>query len=226
MDNYLVDKYRTLGIIALIVIIAMVLITSFTSLKMKKDFGFKSKKVYSDLLQGLQYSINNNDTPSQWGLYADDLNVNAIRNNILASIRVSNDCLETKNVCSFNGYYKNLSNKTTRLNLSKVPSVVLSGGTSVSFVKSGECRTENESCLLLYIDLNNVDPPNIIGKDLIVFELLNNQATYFKPYGLSLGYSEVLNNKKYGCSKKASEPLYCSALLFSKGWQYDKSYPW
>lgn len=226
MDKFLVEKYRTLGIVALIVTLSLTLLSSFLTLKTKKDFGFKSKMFYSDMMQSIQYSINNNDLPSQWALHVDGLNQVSIKENVLNTIRVSKDCLDLQKGCFYDGYYKNLANKLTAKKFGNKPSVLLSNGVSVAFEPSGDCRLEDDSCLLMYVDLNNLEPPNTIGKDLIVFELTNKQTGYLKPFGLNLGFGEILNNSKFGCSKKSSEPLYCSSLLFSKNWQYDKRYPW
>jgi len=226
MDKDLLIKYRTLGAISVVVILSMFFISSFVSLKEKKDLGFRAKMFYSDLSQAIQYSYNENGLPGQWGFVEDDKNINLINNYLLNTLRVSINCLEATSGCAFSGYYKNLGNKNTKLNIGSLPSVRLHNGTTIAFETKSACLNPDETCLWIYADLNGVDAPNVIGKDLLVFELKNSSSSYFKLLGLSDASVDILNDKIYGCSKKATQPLFCSAVLFTKNWQFDKSYPW
>lgn len=226
MDNDLIVKYRTLGVIGLVVIIGLVIITSFLSLKEKKDFSYKSKMFFADLSQAVQYSVNNNGLPGQWGFLDDSDNISVINNFLLSSVRISKDCLNEKKGCFQSADYKNLSGQNTSTILSKYPSVVMKNGVSLAFESKGNCANKGDVCLVIFADINGLNSPNVIGKDLLVFELMNTDSAQLKPWGSSLGFAAAINDKRYGCTKTARLPFACSALLFSKNWRYDKTYPW
>lgn len=226
MDNDLVEKYRTLGIIALIVIIALLIITSFVNLKEKKDYSYKSKVFFADLSQAVQYSVSYNGLPGQWGFVDDSDNSSIVDSFLLSGIRLSKKCFDKQKDCFYNGNYKNLRGIHTVVKPSVFPSVVMKNGINIAFESKGQCSNNNDVCLVIYVDLNGVNPPNMLGKDLLVFELLNSESTQFRPWGSSMGFSNAINDKSFGCSKSSRTPFACAALLFSKNWRYDKSYPW
>jgi len=226
MDKDLVEKYRTLSVIAVVVILALLLISSFVSLKEKKDFGFKFKVFYSDFSQSIQHSVNNNGEPSQWGWISDSDNAEVIENYLASGLRISKSCLRLSRNCFSNHNYKNLKNQHTILNLSKKPSFVMQNGVSVAFDYTGECKNPADTCVLVYVDINGDSYPNVIGKDLLVFELLNNSNSILKPYAFSKGMEFIEKNTEYGCNKAAKLPYACSSLLYFGNWRHSKSYPW
>lgn len=224
MDNNLIAKYRTLGIIFLIVLLAFAILFSFISIREKKDVAFKLKMFFSEITQTLQFSTSTNGQPSEWNLSSDG-NLDSLKLYIIDGLRVSKDCLNAKGNCFVKTEYKNLANKYSGFYPNKHPSVVLQNGIAIAFEAKGSCKNINEVCYIFYVDVNSIEPPNVIGKDLFAFEFINSHTSSFRPYGLS-DYSSVISDKTYGCSKKAEVPLYCSSLLFSKNWRVEKDYPW
>lgn len=103
-------------------------------------------------------------------------------------------------------------------------------------LKDGSCigfssrHKDSGSYLYLYLDVNGgKNKPNVIGKDLFVFEInTNNKNNKIVPYGYNWKYenltSESIDN---ACNKKArAGGRTCSAKIIADNWQMLKDYPW
>ena len=65
----LTEKYRVLGVVVLLIIVVSFIFFSFWSQREKKNVSFKLKLFYSDMLQTIQYSVNNNGPLAGVGIH-------------------------------------------------------------------------------------------------------------------------------------------------------------
>ena len=72
----------------------------------------------------------------------------------------------------------------------------------------------------VYIDLNGLNPPNTMGKDVFIF-IINFDDSLVRPYGHDKTESEINDNCKVNGSG-----TYCAAKVINDGWQMKKDYPW
>ena len=72
----------------------------------------------------------------------------------------------------------------------------------------------------VYIDVNGVNAPNTLGKDVFRF-VVNFDDSVVRPLGYDRTESEINNN----CSHDGSG-IYCASKIINDGWQMKKDYPW
>ena len=72
----------------------------------------------------------------------------------------------------------------------------------------------------VYVDLNGIKPPNIIGKDVFVFQVFFDK-NIVRPFGYDKTQAEINSN----CSLNGSG-AYCAAKIINDGWKMKKDYPW
>ena len=82
--------------------------------------------------------------------------------------------------------------------------------------------------ILIYVDINGMQKPNTIGKDIFVMSLRSNTSK-LKMFGEGLPRDTLLNQRPWGCANKGSASnaaIYCGALIQNDGWQIKDDYPW
>ena len=72
----------------------------------------------------------------------------------------------------------------------------------------------------VYIDVNGVNAPNTLGKDVFRF-VVNFDDSVVRPLGYDRTESEINSN-----CKLSGTGDYCAAKLINDGWQMKKDYPW
>ena len=72
----------------------------------------------------------------------------------------------------------------------------------------------------VYVDLNGVKPPNILGKDVFAFQVFFDK-NIVRPYGYNKNQEEINNV----CSLNGTGN-YCAAKIINDGWKMKKDYPW
>ena len=226
VDEICRNKFRAVGAIAVLVIAIFGIFFLFYQQREKKNTAMKLRLFFSDMTQTMQYSMNINGPPGEWGLHGGYKNVDSLNNYLVNYLRISENCINQSGKCFTDINYKNLKKQDTDVNLSKLPSVRLNNGISLAFETISSCKTKDKICVLVYSDLNGEKPPNIFGKDLFVFTIINSQAAAFMPYNLSISPEDLSKDETYGCNKSAKIPMYCSGLLYTKNWSIDSKYPW
>ncbi len=73
---------------------------------------------------------------------------------------------------------------------------------------------------LVHVDLNGVKPPNVIGKDVFMFQVFFDK-NIVRPYGYSKTQAQINSN----CSLNGTGD-YCAAKIINDGWQMRDDYPW
>lgn len=101
---------------------------------------------------------------------------------------------------------------------------ILSDGTIMYFHIGGDSTTGGY--LLLHIDVNGVQKPNVIGKDVfcIVFFFPRQNSVKFFTLDKQKSRDDYLNT----CNKNAGtiDSRTCGALIHYDGWQMKEDYPW
>ena len=226
MDEISRDKFRAVGAIAVLVIAILAIFFIFYQQREKKNTAMKLRLFFSDMTQTMQYSMNINGPPGEWSWYGGYKNANTINNYLANYLRVSENCVDKSGTCFADINYTNLKKRDTKINLYKLPSLKLQNGISIAFETISSCKSKNKICVLVYTDLNGPASPNMLGKDLFIFTIVNSNAAAFLPYNLSVGADLLAQDQKYGCNKNAEIPMYCSGLLYTKNWSIDSKYPW
>lgn len=226
MDDIQSKKMRAVGALAVLVIAILTIFFTFLNAREKKNTSLILRMFYSDMAQTLQFSMNTNGAPGEWGWHGGYKNADLINNYLANYLRVSENCVKDKGSCFPDINYKNLNEKPTSINLSKLPSIKLHNGISIAVESISSCRKKNSPCALVYVDINGIEEPNMFGRDLFVFMIVNSNSVPFLPYNSRIPQEQYSDNKKYGCNKTSDIAMYCSALIYSKGWTIDKTYPW
>ena len=94
---------------------------------------------------------------------------------------------------------------------------------------SGLQQLENGSTtynyMLLFTDINGTKGPNRLGRDVFVFNILQNNKK-IEPSGMSNNRNSI----RSGCTKDRSDGMHtglgCGALIIFDGWQIKNDYPW
>lgn len=226
MDEYLRNRFRILGVCAVIVLTVFCICLLFLQLKEKKNTSMKLRSFYSDMVQALLISKNTNGPPGEWGFKPGYKNVELLNNNLFNYLKVQENCSSHPGHCIPNLSYKSIKDKDTNVNLYKFPSVKLANGIAFAVETIGLCKKHNDLCALIYVDLNSVEAPNIFGKDMFVFAIINNGTVAFVPYNDDKDIDYLKNDINYGCNKKSKIAMNCAALIKNSNWQINASYPW
>lgn len=226
MDDFLRTRFRSVGAVTILVIAVFFIVLLFVQFREKKDTSMRLKVFYSEIVQSLLLSKNNNGVPGEWGWKPGYRNVDLLNNNFFSYLQVEENCASEQGTCIPKVSYKSIKEKETSVNLYKFPSVRLKNGISLAVETIGKCTRTNEACALVYIDLNNLEEPNAFGKDLFVFLIINSGTVAFVPYDYSLSESVLKNDVTYGCNKISKAAMYCAAYLAKNGWTINSEYPW
>lgn len=218
----LAEVLITLGIIGIVA--AMTIPTLITNYQ-KKTTATRVKKAYSELLQAIKLSENDNDSMESWTVGND------------VSIENTEKYIE-KYIMP---YYKGLTLCSEGLDdkcgnpMSEAGANYLTmNGTTLSFLY-------RPTGIYVIIDVNNKSNPNRIGYDAFYFK--TNEKYELLPFGwyngltredIKKGYKYSLDNNKYtfSCKKDNKDdqnPDYrhaCTALLYMDNWEFKKDYPW
>ena len=237
----LAEVLITLGIIGVIAALTLPnLITQY-----QKNATVQGLKVaYSLLSQAVQKSISENGEIDNWDY---TLNTNAFNETyILPYLKIAKKCdggkcIKTDN---FNGYYELNGNKYTSIS----KSYVLANGMILMADRPGE------GFIVYMIDLNGNKKPNIMGKDIFAFYLLNHQSPFASyrnflkniPANLYPGSVGPNGSPQYlmdkpaltrvpahrGCNKNSIAGGHggvgsaCAVVIMKDGWEISKDYPW
>lgn len=225
MDSNTEKKFKSLGAIIVAILATFLLVAIFLQNKEKKDTSMKLKVLYNDANQALTYSKHTYGNLQNWGLVPGYKNANTLNKYIFNNLNVAQDCTNTNKNCFPSKNYKSIKNKKTNINLSQYPAVKLRNGVSIGIEIINNCNHE-ETCAILYLDINNIEKPNTLGKDLFIFTITNTDRNIVMPYGHELTTETLLNDDKYGCNKNSEAALYCGAYILKNNWTIDKKYPW
>ena len=217
----LAEVLITLGIIGIVASLTMpTLIANYK----KQETISRLKKAYSIINQALKLSEAQNGEYSQWedgqALGADVY----LQKYWLPYFNVLKICYSFKECGYTNKFpYKELKGTQSALlfsgNNSRIPFITSDGIVYIiSIAIGGDANTPGEKSSLIYIDINGSKKPNVIGKDVFVFQRVNGKGIL--PYY----YNQVSNVINSSCSKTGNGNT-CATKLIRNGWKFSEDYP-
>lgn len=232
MNNLKVDYVRvgftlaevliTLGVIGVVAAITMpTLIQNYQ----KHVTVNQLKKAYSELNQAINISKLENDELNNYDYVelTSEEAYNFAEKYLFPYLKTAKICTpENLSECYAKAEYQ-LNGKNIQNNIRAErgwATFVLANGTTVAM------RHETNN-LAFRIDLNGLKNPNILGKDMFAFGLMENGQ--FKP---AFFEDAFINRKRltktdgYCASDKTSHGLGCAALIMIDSWQIKDDYPW
>lgn len=223
LDGFtLAEVLITLGIIGIVA--AMTMPSLITNYK-KKQTVAQLKKVYSILSQAYKLSENYNGPASEWQFdTSQEVNTDNVKKYVqtywlpyFKSVQECSklgDCSYDKTAASPGG------NHNLNLTGSNRYTIILSDGTMIAFVPFllDDKDKPSWSVQKFYIDLNGAKRPNVIGKDVFMFDLDNDKII---PH-CQANTNDFINNS---CSKTGNCQC-CAAKIIKDGWEITKDYPW
>lgn len=226
MDDFFSSRIRFVGVITILVIILCFAILFFVQYREKKNTSVKLKMFYSDLTQSVQFAMNTNGPPGEWGWRQGYKNIELLNYNLVNNLKISKNCIKEKGNCMPAVNYNTLKKRQTNINLQNLPSATIQNGITFAVEAVGDCHADDAICAIFYVDINGIEEPNTFGKDLFVFMLTNSTSVAFSPYNSQLPPETINEDEKYGCSDKSEVAMYCGARIYANGWSIDKKYPW
>lgn len=222
----LAEVLITIGIIG--IVSALTIPTMLTNYQ-KRQTVTKLKHAYSVVNQAILLSVSENGEVEGWDSY-DTIGVTEYFNRYwLPYFKNATVCKENINTCKYKNRYPSYYSSTFKylngeetLVTAIVPSsrntLLLPNGTVlINFTNfSIESKSRKNQ---LFIDVNGALKPNIIGKDVFVFE--RNDKGLLIPACNNFLTDEINLN----CSK-AGLGECCTKRIMDSGWEITKDYPW
>lgn len=215
----LAEVLITLGIIG---IVAAMTLPSLVGNYKKIQTVLHLKKVYSSLLQSVEFSKAEYGDLTVWEW---DLSSAEFFKKYLGK------SLKTFEVCQNTGLCWNektfLISGTQYTGHPNNISFILADGTIIFIEKQDDFHMH------IWVDINGLKSPNTFGKDIFVLTLVG--APFKDPYhliakpglymfGHGLNRQDVISNGN-GCSKDKTG-ISCSELILMDGWEIKNDYPW
>lgn len=219
----LAEVLITLGIIGVVASMTMpVLIGSYK----KKAAVSQLKKVYSSLLQSVEFSkLENGDILDwDWNLDAYSFFMKYLGSNfqIVQNCGNKSGCWNTRGGYMLKGgVYGDNPLKSYWYK------ILLSDGTFIALQK------QDNKHVHITVDVNGEKAPNTYGKDIFVMTMtsqavkdayhnISAPGLYMYGHGLT---TEAIKSHSLGCSKN-SAGLMCGEKILMDGWEMNKDYPW
>ena len=218
----LAEVLITLGIIGVVAAMTMPAITAKTE---KQETLAKLKKVYSVLSQGIKRSEIDNGEISTWPVGEEITDVNAYFEKYWKPYYKNPKICQTAVACGYkdNNAWTNLNGVLTGWSVVTSSSRVLfmlSDGTLIfSPRNTTNSDTEVKYVNLFYVDINGSKNPNILGKDVFIFTLIDKKS--LRPYGYNKEYNDLDCN-----TQSTGNYNDCTAKIIADGWQFKDDYPW
>lgn len=232
------NKYSTvikIGFTLSEVLIALVIIGVIAAITVpvifenykKQETISRLKKTYSTLSQGLRTSQTENGPFSEWPI-AEEMEVSSYFKQywhpyfqIMKQARTATELGYKSNNC-----WKNINQTQIGWNVMSATTRILfalNDGTVVFYPRNTTDGDGNPVYVsYFYVDINGPKNPNIIGKDVFIFQVVD--FDNLKPYCWERSTQSI----NAGCSRSmtAKSTNCCAAKIINDGWQIKKDYPW
>ncbi len=213
---------ETLIVLGIIGVVAALTMPTLIQNHQKLTTVTKLKETYSLLYQAIRRSEIDNGTMDNWNFGeagctgAGELTEKYIAPYIKVVQKCS--CGDSSDECNFK--FGNLNNPNVTSNsdyyLTRSEKLFLSNGTIVAI-----SRPPGIDYSIILVDLNGKSKPNILGKDIFEFDMLEGKI---EPRGSRLDRDTLLTTES-GCHKDAVG-AFCAALIMLDNWQITSDYPW
>ena len=221
----LAEVLITLGIIGVVAAMTLpVLVANYQ----KQATVAKLKKVYSILNQAYKMSESENGFSEEWGNEIQEINTENVQKYVqrywLPYLKVIGECSKSGD-CSYPDNVMALDKNpdgTVDLVGNNRYTLILADGTLIAFVPfswDGKNQIINGD-QKFYVDINGAQRPNMLGKDVFIFELNANKHAI-----CAVGQDNSTENLNKVCNKN-SNGWFCAAKIIHDGWEIKKDYPW
>lgn len=221
----LAEVLITLGIIG--VVSAMTLPSVITKYQ-KQSTVARLKKIYSVMYNAVNMSIADNGDMNTWDFPESSYDSRFIpffRKYYMPYLNIVEECVDSncfikenykptsysgtdESGCAYAGYFVKLSDGTYLYFLSNIPA----------------------GYIWMFADINGKKKPNIIGKDIFVFDIYKyNEGGYkVKFWNINANINHLAGSESYGCNKETThfQGFNCGALIQKSGWEIPDNYPW
>ena len=224
----------TLGIIG---IVAAMTLPSLIGKYQKKVTVTRLKRTYTVLSQAVQRSIADNGDPSGWGLegFYDSQATNENLQKIVESFSKTYvvPYLAKVKKSEWGSFadlgYKEIKDSTYNVQIVKIygQMLVLNDGTilqmrmSTHNLGTDEDRDDRYTHIIIYADINGLQGPNWIGKDIFMF-MVDSRTGKFDFYG----YRDYDSTREKLYSSCKANAITCGRLILMDGWEIKEDYPW
>ena len=232
----LAEVLITLGIIG---IVAAMTMPTLIEKYQKKVTIERLKQTYSELSQVLSMAQAEKGDSKYWNNYSGhvfDQNTyehgaaDMVESQILPYLNGAKSYGWTDmSSCGYKNGWLNFNGTTKRSPDVKSYIVKLPNQVLLSFIINSYCRDGiKEDCelilseLVVYVDVNAQQKPNIFGKDIFQFYYDLNKGKVAAYYSY-LTREDLL---KSWCAKDKSDNAGCAALIMKDGWEIKDDYPW
>lgn len=185
----------------------------------KQETVSRLKKAYTIANQAFMMSQLDNGEYDTWDIGISGIEY--IQKYFLPYFKVLQVC-ENPQDCGYPSSrpFKDLNAKqNNNMTLAKDRRIPFLTTDGIAYIFSTLSGDENRIDHILYIDINGGKGPNMLGKDLFVFE--RNNMKGILPYG----YDNTDDQIKLNCSKTATSGIFCAARIMRDGWQILDDYP-
>lgn len=217
-------------LIALVVIGVVAAITVpvlFENYK-KQETISRLKKAYSVISNGLRMSQTENGPFSSWEVGADMTDVEGYFNKYwvpyfqnITKYNYAKDLGYEDNLC-----WKNINGKKIGWGVMTSDTRILfalADGTVVFYPRNTTDINGNPAYTrFFYVDINGSKKPNVIGKDVFMFYVVDYDN--LKPYCYERNEAGINNNCKKSIDNVNEN--CCTAKIMYDGWQIKEDYPW
>ena len=196
----------------------------------KQEILSRLEKAYSAISNGLRMSQQENGPFSDWPIGENMTDVDQYFNQYwrpyFANIQRYRNAKELGYESSY--CWKNINGVQSKWRVSSSNSRILFSlldGTVVFYPRNTFDSDNNPSYIksnYFYVDINGSKKPNVIGKDVFIFSVVDNDN--IKPYCYDQS-KEYINRH---CKKSITDDNVncCTAKIMNDGWQFKSDYPW
>ena len=221
----LAEVLITIGIIGVVAAMTMPsLITNYQ----KKQTVAQLKKVYTTISQAYIMSENANGPSEDWIDSSQIINTESVKKYVqtywLPYFKSVQECSKYGD-CSYDTKAKAPSgneDQTLDITGNNRYTIILTDGTMIAFVPFSWDADEEKQYWggnqKFYIDLNGTKKPNVIGRDVFLFQISDKRVTA----SCSKSDENTLNRN---CSK-TGDGQCCAMKIIRDGWQIKEDYPW
>ncbi len=230
----LAEVLITLGIIG--VVAALTLPTLIQNYQEKANVT-KLKKAYSILSQAMASAVNENGPADIWDIYSFEketadgetgMYYRYTPVNIIKQLKITKDCGFKSEGCFHSEYTKLNGNKERDFENDNngYYKLLLSDGMAIAFqgYEPDVCAKPKGNCGEIWVDINGHKRPNVVGKDLFIFNYTKDKIVMYGEKAVTENYLKrtTCNLKSYGyaCTawvilKENLDYLHCDDLSWS-----------
>ena len=238
----LAEVLITLGVIGVVAAMTMsVLITNYQ----KHVTVNRLKKSVSSLSQAMTRAQADYGDMSGWNFLqpGDNLTEDAesvrekretfVKNYIMQYMQIVKDCGPNNINKCYDYTVSSLDRSSFKMMMSYGRMFLTADGALYSIAVDSTITTDDDGKpisvstgdLLVNIDINGAQGPNLLGRDVFLLQL-DPSDKKLKMFGAGVSRDVLKNDSWWGCNSRTSKRYYCGALIEHDSWQIKDDYLW